>query len=115
MNPTADPVIEAQALRVSAGAQALLRDVHQVTILPGNPAVAAGCRLLVLAIKPQLAAEVVPELAGTVTAEHLVVSILAGTVTATLERLLGGAQAGRGVGEPEPVGRDGRQGDRPIP
>ena len=52
---------------------------------------AAGCRLLVLAIKPQLVPSVVPELAGTVTAEHLVVSILAGTATATLERLFGGA------------------------
>ncbi|NJC88110.1 MAG: pyrroline-5-carboxylate reductase [Desulfuromonas sp.] len=71
--------------------QALLREVHKVTVLADNLAVAAGCRLLVLAIKPQMAATVVPELAGAVTAEHLTVSILAGTATATLERLLGGA------------------------
>ncbi len=71
--------------------QALLRDSHKVTVLPDNLAVAAGCRLLVLAIKPQMVPVVVPELAGMVTAEHLVVSILAGTATATLEKLLGGS------------------------
>jgi len=74
----------------SPARQALLHDSYKVKILAGNPAVAAGCRLLVLAIKPQLVPSIVPELAGTVTAEHLVVSILAGTATATLERLLGG-------------------------
>ena len=71
--------------------QALLRDVHRVSVFADNRAVAAGCRLLVLAIKPQMVPAVVPELAGTVTADHLVVSILAGTATATLEQLLGGA------------------------
>lgn len=75
----------------SAERQALLRDTYGVTVLSGNRAVAEGCRRLVLAIKPQLAPAVVPELAGAVTAEHLVVSILAGTATATLERLLGGS------------------------
>lgn len=71
--------------------QALLRDVHQITVLADNRAVAAGCRLLVLAIKPQMVPAVVPELAEVLAADHLVVSILAGTATATLERLLGGA------------------------
>ena len=71
--------------------QALLRDVYKVAVTAGNREVAAQCRLLVLAIKPQLVQAVVPELAGTVTAEHLTVSILAGTATATLERLLGEA------------------------
>lgn len=70
--------------------QALLRDIYRVEVRNDNRAVAAGCRLLVLAVKPQMAATVVPGLAGTVTAEHLTVSILAGTATATLERLLGG-------------------------
>jgi len=55
-----------------------------------NLSVAAGCRLLVLAIKPQVASMALPELAEVVTAEHLTVSILAGTATATLEKLLGG-------------------------
>ena len=70
--------------------QALLRDAYKVTVLTDNLAVANGCRLLVLAIKPQLVPAVVPELAGVVTTEHLTVSILAGTATATLEQLLGG-------------------------
>lgn len=74
----------------SPARQALLRDVHQVTVLADNRAVATGCRLLVLAIKPQLVPAVVPELAEVVTADHLVVSILAGTATTTLETHLGG-------------------------
>lgn len=71
--------------------QTLLRDTHRVTVLPDNRAVAAGCRLLVLAIKPQMVPTVIPELAGAVTSEHLTVSILAGTSTGVLERLLAGA------------------------
>lgn len=74
----------------SPARQVLLRDVHKVNVLADNRAVAAGCRLLVLAIKPQMAQVVVEELAGEVMPTHLVVSILAGTATATLERLLGG-------------------------
>jgi pyrroline-5-carboxylate reductase len=70
--------------------QALMRDVHQVNVVAGNREVVAGCRLLVLAIKPQMVHAVLSELTGAVTAEHLTVSILAGTATATLERLLGG-------------------------
>ena len=75
----------------SPARQTLLGDTYQVKVLGDNRAVAASCRLLVLAIKPQMAMAVVPELAGAVTAEHLTVSLLAGTATATLERLLGGA------------------------
>jgi pyrroline-5-carboxylate reductase len=70
--------------------QTLLRDVHRVAVLPDNRAVATGCQLLVLAIKPQLVSVVVPELAEVTTAKHLIVSILAGTATKTLEQLLGG-------------------------
>jgi pyrroline-5-carboxylate reductase len=74
----------------SPARQELLRGVHQVTVLADNRAVAAACRLLVLAVKPQMVQAVVPELADVVMPGHLVVSILAGTATATLERLLGG-------------------------
>jgi pyrroline-5-carboxylate reductase len=69
----------------------LLRDLYKVGIAAGNCEVAAKCRLLVLAIKPQMVQTVVPELAGAMTAGHLILSILAGTATATLERLLGDA------------------------
>lgn len=71
--------------------QALLRDTYGVTVAAGNREVAANCPLLVLAIKPQLVPAVVPELAGAIGAGHLLVSILAGTATVTLEGLLGGA------------------------
>jgi len=74
----------------SAARQALLRDTYGVGIAADNRAVVAGCQLLVLAIKPQLAVAVAGELAGTVSGKHLLVSILAGTATATLELLFGG-------------------------
>lgn len=70
--------------------QTLMRDIHKVSVLADNRATAAGCRLLVLAVKPQMIETVAAELVDAVTTEHLVVSILAGTATATLERLLGG-------------------------
>ncbi|MCM2266013.1 MAG: NAD(P)-binding domain-containing protein, partial [Desulfuromonadales bacterium] len=54
--------------------QALLGDIHKVKVLADNREVATGCRLLVLAIKPQMVPAVVPDLAGVVTPEHLVVS-----------------------------------------
>lgn len=75
----------------SPARQALLRDIYGVGIAADNRAAVTGCQLLVLAIKPQLAAAVVPALAEVVTAGHLTVSILAGTATAALERLLGAA------------------------
>lgn len=74
----------------SPARQELMRHRYQVQVAAGNVAVAAQCRLLVLAIKPQMVPSVVPELAGSITAEQLVVSILAGTATATLEKLLTG-------------------------
>lgn len=70
--------------------QALMRDSYGVGVAADNRQVAANCRLLVLAIKPQLTVEVIGGLAGAVADSQLVVSILAGTATPTLERLLGG-------------------------
>jgi pyrroline-5-carboxylate reductase len=75
----------------SPGRRTLLRDNYRVKVLNDNREVAAGSRLLVLAIKPQMVPAVVPEMAGVLTVEHLTVSILAGTATATLEKLLGGS------------------------
>ncbi|TLM65207.1 MAG: pyrroline-5-carboxylate reductase [Deltaproteobacteria bacterium] len=74
----------------SPARQALLRDSYRVEVATGNREVAERCRLLVLAVKPQLVQAAVGEFAGAVTAGHLLVSILAGTATATLEGLLGG-------------------------
>ena len=74
----------------SAEREVLMHEGYGVKIAANNREVAARCPLLVLAIKPQLVPVVVPELAGVVGSEHLLVSILAGTATATLEGLLGG-------------------------
>ena len=74
----------------SAARELLMREAYRVEVAANNREVAMRCSLLVLAIKPQLVPVVVPELAGVVGSEQLLVSILAGTATATLEGLLGG-------------------------
>jgi pyrroline-5-carboxylate reductase len=53
-----------------------------------NAAAVAGAQVVVLAIKPQMAATVVPGLAAGWSADKVLVSILAGTPTAKLEALL---------------------------
>jgi pyrroline-5-carboxylate reductase len=75
----------------SPARQSLMRERYLVRVAAGSVEVAAQCRLLVLAIKPQMVPAVVPELAGSITAGQLVVSILAGTATVTLEQLLTGS------------------------
>jgi pyrroline-5-carboxylate reductase len=85
------PVSQVAVADPSAERRALLHNRYGVAIAADNRAVVTGCQLLVLASKPQLAVMVAGELAGTVSGDHLLVSILAGTATATLERLLGAA------------------------
>ncbi|MCS6969873.1 MAG: pyrroline-5-carboxylate reductase [Planctomycetota bacterium] len=63
--------------------RALLRDLG-VAVTADNRAAVAAARVVVLAIKPQIAAEVVPELATAWTPAHCLISILAGTTTARL-------------------------------
>jgi len=70
--------------------QRVMHEGYGVQVAANNREVAASCSLLVLAIKPQLTAAVVGDLADAVTDNHLVISILAGTATSTLEGLLGG-------------------------
>jgi pyrroline-5-carboxylate reductase len=53
-----------------------------------NRAAVAAAPLVVLAVKPQMAAQVVPALAQAWSPERVLVSILAGTTTATLEAWL---------------------------
>ena len=73
----------------SEARQQLLSERYHVNVVADNSAVVRSCRKLVLAIKPQLANVVVPGLGEVFTAEHVLVSILAGTTTAKLEKLLG--------------------------
>lgn len=54
----------------------------------GNRAAVAAAPLVVLAVKPQMAAQVVPALAQAWSPERVLVSILAGTTTAALEAWL---------------------------
>ena len=60
-----------------------------------NRHVAANCRVLVLAVKPQQLDAVLAEIAPAVTTEHLVISIAAGKRIATFEAALPGARVVR--------------------
>ncbi len=53
-------------------------------------AVPAGCRRVLLAVKPQVMTDVLKEIAPVVTQEALVISIAAGVKTALLDKALGG-------------------------
>ena len=52
-----------------------------------------GCRILILAIKPQIMREVAQELAKDLPADLLIISVAAGVRIADLDRWLGGGQA----------------------
>jgi len=66
-----------------------LSSVYGVVCTEDNKTVVTASDTIVLAIKPQMAASVLPELAGVFSADKLLVSILAGTPTARLAALLG--------------------------
>lgn len=65
------------------------RETTGATTLAGNAGVVRQAQVIVLAIKPQKAADVLHELSGLVTADHLVVSIVAGIPLATISEALG--------------------------
>lgn len=58
---------------------------YKVKTTADNADVAACCKTIILAIKPQLAASVCSTLKGIITGEHLLVSIMAGISCSTLE------------------------------
>lgn len=67
-------------------------------IASGNPAAVRAADVVVLAVKPQVAATVVPDLAPAWGPGKLLISILAGTPTARLEAMLpGGARVVRAM------------------
>ena len=79
-------------LLVSEPAEArrsFLTSTYGVATTDGNREVVKNTAIIILAIKPQLAATVVPAFAPAFTSEKLLISILAGVATATLEELLG--------------------------
>jgi len=80
------------AIRLSeplAERRTYLQATYGITCCDDNAVVVAASNTVVLAIKPQMAATVVPALASAFTADKLLVSILAGTSTKKLADLLG--------------------------
>lgn len=67
-----------------------LSSTYGVKTSGNNSEVVVSAGIIILAIKPQLAKSVVPALAAACTAEKLLISILAGISTVTLEALLDG-------------------------
>lgn len=84
-------------LRVADPDAERLRELHErfgVATGTDNAALARGAEVIVLAVKPQVMAEVARGLAATVTAERpLVVSVAAGVRAGDLDRWLGGGAA----------------------
>lgn len=60
---------------------------HAVRVSPDNSTVAAGCSLLLIAVKPQMADTVIAGFSGAVTAETLIISIMAGVSCTSIEAL----------------------------
>jgi pyrroline-5-carboxylate reductase len=84
-------VVEAHALSasdISAARRDAIRKRYGINMYSKNADVAVAADILFLAVKPQDLAAVLHELAGDVTANHLVVSIAAGKGLAFLEDLL---------------------------
>ncbi len=68
-----------------------LADRYGVAVLTDNREVVKNCDLIVLAVKPQIAREVLEGIASAFSEDKLLVSILAGASTGTLERAFAGA------------------------
>ena len=68
-----------------------LRDRFGIGLVPGNSEAVEGAALVVLTVKPQMVARVMPELAPALTSEQVVVSIVAG---ATIRALCVGLRHG---------------------
>lgn len=62
-----------------------LAEQYNIMTTAGNSEVAAACRTIILAIKPQTAPAVCAALKDDLTGGHLLISIMAGVSTATLE------------------------------
>jgi len=65
--------------------RAFLAERYGVSCIEDNSAVASGSDVIVLAVKPQVAGAVLQGISGAVAAEKLLISIMAGVKTATIE------------------------------
>jgi pyrroline-5-carboxylate reductase len=71
------------------------RTAYAVKADASNRAAASRADVILLAVKPQVMTEVLAELKGSLKPTALVISIAAGTTTATIEKALGGARVVR--------------------
>ncbi len=82
------PVSRISASDVDPARRRLIGTTYGITVEAENPEVAAKSDILLLAVKPQVMGEALASLKGSVTAEHLVISIAAGVPIAFLTRRL---------------------------
>lgn len=71
--------------------QTLLADRYGIAVTADNSAVASGCDVVVLAVKPQLAPQVLKGISGSLTPGKTLISIMAGITTETVEAAFPGA------------------------
>lgn len=64
-----------------------LSDRYAVKVYSDNNHVAAGCNLLLIAVKPQIAQTVLSEISSAVTTEQLIVSMMAGVSSSSIESI----------------------------
>lgn len=72
-----------------AGRQDYLRQAYSVQIARDGASLAAGSRILILAVKPQVMGKVLAQYRGQITEQHLVISIAAGITIKALAAGLG--------------------------
>ncbi len=68
-----------------------LQKVYAVEVYENAEAVFKACKIVILAVKPQIIAKVLEQYRSLVDSSHLVISIAAGIPIAVLERCLGGS------------------------
>lgn len=74
--------------------RALLEEQYTIACTDNSGQVAADCRIVILAVKPQVMGQVLDGLAAHLRRDSLLISIAAGIPISLIERHLGGAKAG---------------------
>jgi pyrroline-5-carboxylate reductase len=85
-------VVPAKAVVASDARPERLAEIERqygIRVATGNAEVVAGADVVILAVKPQIMAPVLGEIAPSVTARHLLVSVAAGLPTAAIRAALG--------------------------
>ena len=75
--------------RTEAALKALQKDFPGISTTSDNPTAVQGTTMVILAVKPQNFTEVIEEIKGNIHPETLVISVLAGITTHTLEEAFG--------------------------